>query len=272
MVEGNGLKCPDCGAENPDHVLYCGRCSSALKEELRSKQKETAGDDRPLPVVDYQPWIPRGAKSSGVLYLVCGIFTAWWTYIEINAGQGSLSKAIVAVLLLAFGAYSLRPFGSKMWKVLHRRNMPAPERAPTLAEAKVLNLTELCLVVVLACAFMSASLLAIHQEEPLIDLVLPLLVASVLPFVYAIFPKPIIGLEARGLSVRMKSQPNELFLPFSMISRIDSTNRLIKVVLKDTPVHIRYQYFVWLGDPRAFREELEKAMPMTLAYPAQSPA
>ena len=83
--------------------------------------------------------------------------------------------------------------------------------------------------------------------------------------------KPIIGLEARGLSVRMNSQPNELFLPFSMISRIDSTNRLIRVVLRDTPVHLRNWYFVWLGDPRAFREELEKAMPMTLAFPAQSP-
>jgi ribosomal protein L40E len=266
------LKCPDCGAENPDHVLYCGRCSAALKEELRSKQKETASNGGLLPAVEYQPWIPRATRGWGALYVVLGICYACLTYIEIHAGQGSLFRAFVAIVFLAVGTNLLWASGSKMWQVLHRRNMPAPERAPILAEAKVLNLTELCLVVVLVCVFMSASLLAIHQEEPLMDLTLPLLVAGVLPFVYAVLPKPIIGLEARGLSVRMKSQPNELFLPFSMISRIDSPNRLIKVVLKDAPVHLRYQYFVLLGDPRAFREELEKAMPMTLAFPAQSPA
>jgi hypothetical protein len=158
-----------------------------------------------------------------------------------------------------------------MWRGLHRLNMPAPERAPILAEAKVLNLTELCLVVVLACAFILAGLLAIHQEEPF-SAVPPLLAAVAVPLVYAVFPKPIMGLEARGIHVRVEFQRNELFLHFSMISRVDSTNRLIKVVLKGTPVHVRYWYFVWLGNPRTFREELEKAMPMTLAFPAQSPA
>jgi uncharacterized membrane protein YvbJ len=40
------VKCPNCGAENPDHVAYCGRCSTALAREDHRYGKASGGDSR----------------------------------------------------------------------------------------------------------------------------------------------------------------------------------------------------------------------------------
>lgn len=44
---GNGLKCRECGAENPEYAVHCGTCSSQIRRESseRRRSRIVIGDD-----------------------------------------------------------------------------------------------------------------------------------------------------------------------------------------------------------------------------------
>lgn len=155
---------------------------------------------------------------------------------------------------------------SKMW-ALHRLKMPVLERRPILAEVKCLNEGVIFILAVFVSVFL-VSLILLRQTADAFDILPYLIVAGILLIVFAVFYKPIIGLEEKGVFVMTKRGPNEVFLPFSRISRMSVTGRCVKIVLKDSPLYLgRYWYFVCLGDMRAFRGELDR-LRSTIPMPA----
>ncbi len=60
-AEGERVKCPACGEENPSYVIYCGRCGEEIPEGIRRAAKD---EPEPPPVAsDQSPESP--AKPAG---------------------------------------------------------------------------------------------------------------------------------------------------------------------------------------------------------------
>jgi len=47
------MKCPRCGAENPDYAFFCGRCAGDLKEAASAVSSEgVTASGRPMPTIE----------------------------------------------------------------------------------------------------------------------------------------------------------------------------------------------------------------------------
>ncbi len=262
------MKCPECGAENPEHAFYCGRCSAGLREEARSTPGGVAERNRQRGPTDYQPRIPGFLVVAGALYVVFGLmFLSVYLLF-----RDELSQLLLGGFFLMAGVYSLWMYSSRAWRALHRLKAPALERRPTLAEVRCLNLVALLVLITVVCALLALPT-ALHPVADAFDRFFPYLTALILVVVFVVYvalAKPVMGIEEKGVFIRTERDVNEIFIPFSAISRLSTTDRIISVVLKDSPLHLRFWYYFYLGDSRAFRGEIDRLKTRSPAPAAMS--
>lgn len=121
------VKCPNCGAENPDYGYYCGRCAKELprvpgamrSEPVEQTQTTAQGIWGPAPPADALLSIAINVRRIFVimmlgLFLTLGsILVSWWTsyFWSINNMNLSDLRAVIAVwgavsaLVIGFGLY-----------------------------------------------------------------------------------------------------------------------------------------------------------------------
>jgi hypothetical protein len=121
------VKCPNCGAENPDYGLYCGRCAKELSrvpgamrsDPVEQTQTTAQGIWGPPPPADALLSIAINVRRIFVimmlgLFLTLGsILVSWWTsyFWSINNMNLSDLRAVIAVwgavsaLVIGFGLY-----------------------------------------------------------------------------------------------------------------------------------------------------------------------
>lgn len=116
------MECPKCGAENPDHAVYCGRCAGTIKESEpptgsseTSRELESLSQMRPLIQSGFLRIIVRisgilGALS-GVVFTFVGLYgLAGGTSVEfrindrlVNAQEGGQTFLIIGIAILLVG-------------------------------------------------------------------------------------------------------------------------------------------------------------------------
>lgn len=90
--EEMGMKCPNCGAENPDYAVYCGKCAGTIKESERStgNPENSLESERLTQMV---PLIQNGflrivAMIGGILSAIFGAIFAIVAAYAIAGGSG----------------------------------------------------------------------------------------------------------------------------------------------------------------------------------------
>jgi hypothetical protein len=121
------VKCPSCGAENPDYGFYCGRCAKELPRVPGVSRSEPAEQIQPItqriwespPPPDAMVAIAINVRRIFVilvltLFLTLGTYlVSWWIsyFWENNYQNPSDLRAVFAIwaavsaLVIAFGLY-----------------------------------------------------------------------------------------------------------------------------------------------------------------------
>lgn len=265
------MKCPGCGVENPEYAFYCGRCAHALKE-VRSQAHGDDGIVRPpQPVVDFQPrvlttpseWVALALLLViGIVYVIEGVIGLLGFARRSTSSGTELSYFpyfdLIGGVSLAFYAMAVMWISkSKWWRATHRLSMPAHERRPAIAEVKCFNLAEMATGFLIVCAFLIVPIIH-HSQMETFEIIVALMVPCVIIVVLAVFPRPVLGLEERGIFLKRKWNRNEAFLSWPTISSVRIRNKLVRISLRGAPVYARHWYLLFLGDASKFKQELER--------------
>ena len=133
------LKCTNCGAENPDHAFYCGKCAKELRGIPSTPPSERADPQH----VDHAIWDATSGSPPDpliavainvrriVVILMLGLFltlgsilVSWWTsyfYSNYDTDIGAV-RAIVSV----WGAISAIVIGFGLYYVVFRKKITRP--------------------------------------------------------------------------------------------------------------------------------------------------
>lgn len=101
---GIGLRCPKCGAENPEDGLYCGSCAAQMKELAPVERKDVMPEE--LPPGLEKVLSGRYVKSVAVLTLIVGalqmveIVAGEASILDIVFGAGCIAAAIATLIIL----------------------------------------------------------------------------------------------------------------------------------------------------------------------------
>lgn len=122
------IKCPNCGAENPDYGFYCGKCAHELPRALGASRHEPQPLSRPntqgiwdskAPQPDALVAIAINVRRVvvlmmlGVFLTLGGVLVSWWSSYFWTTGNMNPSdvRAVVATwgaisaIVIAFGLY-----------------------------------------------------------------------------------------------------------------------------------------------------------------------
>jgi uncharacterized membrane protein len=69
------MKCPNCGAENPDYAFYCGKCSATIREaEQETRAAEPSSET--VPITQMEPLVR--SSIARLLMKIAGVALAFF--------------------------------------------------------------------------------------------------------------------------------------------------------------------------------------------------
>lgn len=94
---GIGLKCPKCGAENPEDGLYCGSCAAQMKEFAPVESKEVMPDGLPPELDRFVSG--RFLRSIALIMFIIGALQL----AELAAGEADTVDIVFGVVCVTLG-------------------------------------------------------------------------------------------------------------------------------------------------------------------------
>ena len=127
------MKCPKCGAENPDYAMYCGKCAGSMKESEQSTVKEKYESPTQMVPLIQSRYLRIATMLLGIFLAIFGAIVVFVTAYAIAGGAGvtfTINDRMVSVeeggpiflvigLVLLFVGFALR----------HAYHKTKPERA-----------------------------------------------------------------------------------------------------------------------------------------------
>lgn len=265
-VEGNGMRCPKCGAENADYLFYCGSCASDLRD-VPAKRADTT----PLEVA------PQGRLDSAVMHraelkksfrqmaLMFGAFAALGLFLEAQSlldGELSyldLGYLLMTCLVVCISIYVYR-LSTDEEKLSNFRLGGWVGNVSAEASGLSLNSLTVGLPAAAVVVIFGVMLMAFDPELIIFSAVFTSVVIGsvLLAMIYWPFR---ITLEETGICIGYPSRIRP-FIPFEMISSIALKKKMLRVTLNKRPLlGYKTHRFLLLKDIDDMRSELDRIAP-----------
>lgn len=256
-------KCPNCGAENPEHAFYCGSCAASLREE------PTVEEPTPEMVSQLstltQSAVIRGEVfklyrmllvSSGLMVLV----TAPFFFEEDKAAFPSrLFFMFFLMLFIIEVLYIRKAVSDKYLRFVRHRDFVGKLLAETEGYDTVLLVQGLVAVLV-TLAFVTS--VGVDQAN-----LVALISYVALPVIFAILFGGLIlrsrvTIESAGICTGFPNGPMRPFIPFESIVHIAVSNHMLAVKLDEkSPLSIRTRRIIVRGDVALLASVLKRELP-----------
>lgn len=254
------MKCANCGAENPDHVVYCGSCASTLHDvptknsgaSLRVATSESGLDSTAAHKAKVQQLTRRVALIFGALaVLLTAESILDWKFDFSDFVNVCFAGLLAVVAVWSYWtstndeALAFIRFGGWIGNVS--------------AEVAGFSLNQMLLLLTAIIIGGILGLLPVSASE--IPVVLAIVIAIAGLFSSVAFYGSKVALEDTGICIGPTNR-NRLFIPFDRISSIMLKKNVLTVSLtRGPPLSFRTHKFLLFGNIVTMRNELDRVAP-----------
>lgn len=270
MVEGSGMICPKCGAENADYSFYCGSCAASLRnappDDSAGRQRLQIERSDPDLAAEHRNQLKKSMRRSAMvfgalaaLWLLLGIpsLTDW--ALDYESVRNLVFSGLFAFISFYFYRISTNDEALSFFRL-------GGWMGRVRAEVPGLNLNGLIVVLaVLATGVIIGALSFDRAGSAIIYMALISAIPVSLLLVMLRWP-PKVAIEDVGICVGYPSR-NRLFISFDKISTIELRKKTLRVSLsKRRLFDLKTQRFLLWGDVEDFRGILERVAPSGIPH------
>lgn len=248
------MKCPECGAENSDHSVYCGRCAKQLREYSLQAQKDKA--ESPLPPVLERTAAMTMPKEMKIMAIAMICIS---TVLFLLGGRDEyLAGILIGIATLAIPAITRHLFkdaieGNLQYLRTHLvqstvRDMGAPYL--TVSAIATNALAGLSILVGIGTGLFVVAI----QSGPSLDSwvwFIPMLFSASIfgSIAWALYRNPFkLRLANDGIAQELPAFASTMTMTRDDVERIEIRGRRMRVQLKPIPFGVRKMTFILLCD------------------------
>lgn len=248
------MKCPDCGSDNAENGVYCGRCGTQLREFSDAPDPE---DNLVTPIPEELERMMAGdhLKWPTVIFGIAAIMSA----VQYFAGDHRVADILVivagAVMLAAFIVLKTWGRGSTVRSMEYMRSHLSPGtgdipegQSSRVRAARLPVLVGFAIAASMSCAFFG---LAIHLEPRtdnpgwVVALVMGVAIAAIIPWTIVRNPMEV-QLTKDGIGQGIAMFGVTLWLTRKDIERAEVRGRILSIHAKNAPFGNRRPTYVLL--------------------------
>ncbi|MCJ2511903.1 MAG: zinc ribbon domain-containing protein [Candidatus Thermoplasmatota archaeon] len=257
------MKCPKCGAENADHIFYCGSCGSALRD---APTKNSGASQQ---VVSPEGGVDSAAahkakvqQSMRQVALIFGALSALWLFLNADSILGGGWDYIDFIQVCLAGLFAVVAVFS-YWASTNDETVAYIRIGGWVgnvsAEVSGFSLNQMILVL---SAIIIGGILGLAQvstsEIFLVSAIIFAMAGLVIP---AMLYKSKVTLEDTGICIGHAYRIRQ-FIPFDRVSSVVLIKNVLTVSLnKRPPLNFRTHRFLLLGNIQTMRNELDRVAP-----------
>jgi len=250
------MKCPDCGADNSEQSVFCGRCAKQLREFPTTPSPE---DEELSPLPSELEQLASGRIPKGLtIMLVLGAALSAALYLtgehETRYLLGILSGLAAIALHIVARSWG-RGAAEGTMKYMRKHMTPGMVSAAGGQSLKVRaialsGLAGFIMVAALGCLFIWLTIRAGPSLETWFWVIPAAMAAAVLGIIpFAIWRNPAgLYLTKDGIAQELPLYGSTLWLSRKDIERIEVGRRILKVQLRDAPFGMRRPTFILFCD------------------------
>jgi len=257
------MRCPSCGAENPDYVTYCGSCASALHdvptEKSGASQQNAISKGGLDSAAEHKAKVQQSMRRVALIFgALAVLLTAEsildWKFDSSDYVNLCLAGLLAVVVVWSYWvstndeALAFIRFGGWIGNV-------SAEVAGFSLNQMLLFLTAVIIGGILGLL----GILSLSASETTIALAIVIAMAGL--FFSVTFYGSKVTLEDTGICIGLMNR-NRLFIPFDRVSSIMLKKNVLTVSLTKAPLlSYRTHKFLLLGNIETMRNELDRVAP-----------
>jgi len=253
--------CSNCGQENPDHVLYCGRCAAPLavdKEQVSHAAVSQAEGEATLQMTSVRDRVVRASRVVLIASAVLVVLTA-----SALAAAGLDDPHFVGMVLASLGLFLASLFfvkvitSDKHIRFLRHRSFVTD----VMAEAKGFESNLVIAIVAVAVAIGVAELMSSPSTQDLVTGYLVAGVIAVATFVSLAWLSRV-TVEPGGICTGRPNAALRPFVPFGAVEHAVLSRHLLTIRLGERlPLRSRTMRIVVLSGAPLLASVLQKVLP-----------
>lgn len=257
------MKCPNCGAENPDYVTYCGSCASALHDVPTDKsgasQEKAISEGGLDSAAEHKAKVQQSMRRGALMF---GVLSALWllmTAESILDWRFDFSDFVKVCFAGLFAVVSVLSY----WTSTNDETLAFVRLGGWIGNVSAevagfsLNQTLLVLTAIITGGILGLPLVPASG----IPVVLAIVIAIAGVFFSVAFYGSKVTLEDTGICIGPTNR-NRLFIPFDRVSSIMLKKNVLTVSLtRGPPLSFRTYKLLLLGNIETMRNELDRVAP-----------
>jgi hypothetical protein len=223
------MKCPNCGAENPEYSFYCGTCAGPLKESEPTATSTTIHTED-----DESRYRRELREALTLLSFICAFLAAVWILV---AGDWGFQLAFFVMFLfgITFAAFFLvAVISGDFWRTSFTRPKGvSPEQS---MQVRVIALRPLVVTSVLSATYIISLWLTISETGIRPDDLIGIVYIGAFILVLALSIPQRMHFDSEGVCIRPMLGKREYLFPRSSIESVNVSGRVLKVLLRKSAV------------------------------------
>lgn len=259
------MKCWNCGAENPDHAVYCGSCASDLRSREPGETTPTSASTTQSD--DHTAASKRQLKTLSLVFIILSGLSIAFAAMTFASDQPDYVMLFMGVIWFLSGFFFLwLSTSEQMLGHFRLRGWVGHVKA----EVTGFNLNNMgVMLAVVPVGLVLVWIMYPTDEAPLAYIIVLYLAIVLVAYALVLFGSKV-TVESGGICSGPKHF-NRMFIPFSRVSSTRLSGRVLTVTLaRRMTLSFRTFKFLLLGDLSNFESELGKARTTAVLGPRAS--